>query len=73
MSSYRLQQNAIYFSEGRSAVEKNKRWSIIDTKGNFITPPLNIDSIDVFYDGKARIYKDTKSGFINKSGVITWD
>lgn len=66
-------ENAIYFSEGRSAVEKNKKWSIIDTKGNFITPSLNIDSIDVFYDGKARIYKDTKSGFINKSGVITWD
>lgn len=65
--------NAIYFSEGRSAVEKNKKWRIIDTKGNFITPPLNIDSIDVFNDGKARIYKDTKSGFINKSGDIKWD
>lgn len=65
--------NAIYFSEGRAAVEKNRKWSIVDTKGNLITSSLDVDSIDIFRDGKARIHKNKSQGFINKSGSIEWE
>ena len=65
----------IEFSEGLARVWKSDEegYGVVDKKGDFIIPTSQYDFISDYHFGVARVQKDGKHGYINKTGKIVVD
>ena len=65
--------NARSFHEGLAAVSlRYGSYGFIDKSGTEVIP-CKYDVASSFDNGRAKVYLNGKQGYVNKSGVETWD
>ncbi|HEY9773117.1 MAG TPA: WG repeat-containing protein [Planktothrix sp.] len=63
-------EEATQLSEGRAAIMKNHKWSLIDDQGKNVCD-LDADDVGMFSQGLATITRTHRKGFIDRNGSIT--
>jgi hypothetical protein len=54
------------------AMTRNGKWGFIDKTGKYVIPPTFDRVLGGFYHGIARVVKDGRECYINKSGTVIW-